>query len=87
VPRLDYSALRDIGQEAESLLGHKVFGLGVASLKQSYMDQLASFPAGDDRVAAVHTKLRLVDEIVGELKAMASAVRIERRKQDAEANL
>jgi hypothetical protein len=82
VARPDFLTLQDRSAEAGSLLGHKIFGESIAALKQSYSDQIAAVPLGQtDKLVALHTKLKLVDEIVGELKATVNAVRLAAKSQ------
>lgn len=80
--RLDYSVRLDRAAEAQSLLGHRIFGEALASLRLRYMDQIAALPVGSDKIIPLHTKLKLIDEFVGELGAVVADAKID-RKPDA----
>lgn len=81
VSRLDYSLLADQAREAESLLGHRIFGLAMDRMKQSLMDQIIALPLGSEKLTHLHTKLKLLDEFRGELKAIVADFRLARKPE------
>ena len=79
--RPDYSALEDRAKEAESLLGHKIFGAAVAELRRSLVLQMLACPMNDPKLLIIHGKAKLLDELVGELKSIANEIKIARRPE------
>ena len=79
--RLDYSLLSDRAQEAESLLGHRIFGQACEQLRHSYLEQLAALPLGSEKVTHLHTKIKLLDEVKGELKSIVADFRLARKPE------
>lgn len=72
----------DRAQEAQSLLGHAVFDEAVKGLRRSIIERLLVLPAGDPKVVEMHTKARLLDELVGELRSYVAATKVRRRGQE-----
>jgi len=70
---------RDRAEEAQSLLGHAVFDEAVKGLRRSLMERLITAPAGSPEVAALHTKAKLLDELVGELRSYVAATKVRRK--------
>lgn len=79
----DFLALEDQAKEAESLLGHKIFHAAVMELRRTLVLQILACPIGDTRITALHTKAKLLDELVGELKSIANAVKMTHQKESA----
>lgn len=82
MPRLDYSVRLERAQEAQSLLGHRIFGEALANMRLRFMEQIAALPVGSEKVMPLHTKLKLIDELAGELSAIVADAKID-RKPDA----
>jgi hypothetical protein len=72
---------RERAEEATSLLGHAVFGEAVTSLRRSILEGILAAPAGSEEVVKLHHKAKLLDELVGELKAMTVQVRMMRKQR------
>jgi hypothetical protein len=70
-------------QEAESLLGHAIFKDAVLQLRRSIFERLIALPAGDPKVVELHTRAKVLDEIVGELRTIANEIKFRRSKDDA----
>ena len=74
--RLDFSQRRDRAEEAESLLGHRVFGEAVNQLKQDILQRIESEPIGSPHLSVLHMKLKPVDEVAGMLRAFVADYRL-----------
>lgn len=72
---------RERAEEAQSLLGHPVFDEAVKGLRRSIVERLLVLPAGDLRVPEMHTKAKLLDELVGELRSYVAATKVRDRNQ------
>lgn len=70
---------RDRAEEAQSLLGHAVFGEAVQGLRKSLLERMIAAPAGDPSIVALHTKAKLLDELVGELRSYVAATKVRRK--------
>lgn len=70
----DYWGLREKAEEAESVLGSPIFGIACGELRVSWMDRLVSLPPGDPEVAVIHIKLKVLDEIRGQLQHQINEV-------------
>jgi hypothetical protein len=70
-------------QEAQSLLGHIVFGEAVTQLRRTILERLLALPAGSPDVPVLHMKAKMVDEIVGELRSIANEIKFRRQKESA----
>lgn len=81
MPRLDYSVRLERANDAQSLLGHRIFGEALARLRTRYMDQIAALPVASDKIIPLHTKLKLIDEFVGELQAVVVDAKIDRKPE------
>lgn len=79
--RLDYSVRLERAQDAQSLLGHRIFGTALVALRTRYMDQIAALPVGSEKIIPLHTKLKLIDEVVGELQAVVVDAKIDRKPE------
>lgn len=73
--------MQDRAQEAGSLLGHKVFGEAIEELKKDYFIQITELPVGSPKVLEIHAKIRLLDEVVGELKSIVADYEFRRRRE------
>lgn len=78
----DYLALQDRAQEAESLLGHKIFGEAVRNLRTDLMLRLLALPVNDPKVMELHTKAKMLDELVGALRSFVNAVKTKRPAEE-----
>lgn len=76
----DLRGAQERSEEARSLLGHAIFGEAVQSLRRSILERLLALPAGDPRVAEVHMQAKVLDEVVGELRAMVAEIKFKRAK-------
>lgn len=72
----------DRAREAGSLLGHRVFVEAVAGLRRSIIERLLVLPAGDPKVSELHTKAKVLDELVGELRSYVAATKVRRHGQE-----
>lgn len=79
--RQDYSALEDRAKEAESLLGHRIFGAAVSELRRTLVLQILACPANDPKIMSIHAKAKLLDELIGELKSIANEIKMVRRPE------
>jgi len=70
---------RDRAEEAQSLLGHDVFNEAVQGLRRALMERLIAAPALSPEVQALHTKAKLLDELVGELRSYVAATKVRRK--------
>lgn len=73
---LDYLALRDRAQEAESLLGHRIFAEAVAQVRSGILVQILAAPVNDPRILTLHSKAKVLDELIGELKTMVTDLKM-----------
>ena len=78
---LDYLALRDRAQEAESLLGHKIFAEAVAQVRANILVTILASPINDPGILKLHTKAKVLDELVGELKTMVTDLKMARKPE------
>lgn len=62
--------LEEQAREAESLLGYRVFQVAVDKMKENLVNAMVALPAGDPRLSIQHLKLKLLDEVVAELKSI-----------------
>jgi hypothetical protein len=69
---------KDRASQAESLLGHRIFGEAMLALRQRYHDQIEALPLGAPGLIQVHTKLKVLEEIVGELRSIIADPRLHR---------
>jgi hypothetical protein len=69
-------------QEAESLLGHAIFGEAVLELRRSIFERLLAQPIGSDEVVTLHMKAKLLDELVGELRSVVNAIRVRQPQKE-----
>ena len=76
----DYLALQDRAQQAESLLGHAIFNEAVEELEAQYLEQLRLQPINSPRVLELHARLKVLQEIVGELRSMVTDVKMARKQ-------
>ena len=65
---MDSWTRKDRASQAESLLGHRIFGEAVEVLAQSYLEQIRALPIGSPGLQTVHAKIRVLEELVGELR-------------------
>jgi hypothetical protein len=68
--------LEEQAREAESLLGHRVFQVAVDRMKESLVNVMVSLPAGDPGVSMQHLKLKVLDEVVMELKSIVTRLKM-----------
>ena len=47
-------------------------------LRRDILAKLLSLPAGDPKVIELHTKAKLLDELVGELRSIANDIKFRR---------
>lgn len=80
--RLDYSVRLERAQDAQSLLGHRIYGEACAQLRVRWLEAIAALPIGSPKVTEYHTKLKVLDEINGEMGAIIADAKID-RKPDA----
>lgn len=76
----DYLALQDRAQQAESLLGHAIFNEAVEELDAKYLEQLRLQPINSTKVLEIHAKIKVLQEIVGELRSMVTDVKMARKQ-------
>ncbi len=81
MPHQDYSALAEHAKEAESLLGHRIFGAAVSELRRTLVLQILACPVNDSKILQIHAKARLLDELVGELKSIANEIKMNRKPE------
>lgn len=83
--QLDFLALEDRAKEAESLLGHAIFGDAVRALRTTYLAEMEACPIGNaERLALAHVKLRVLADVVSALQMMVADYKIA-AKQKAKA--
>lgn len=70
-------------QEAQSLLSHPIFGEAVLILRRSLLERMLAQPAGAPSVIELHTKAKLLDELVGELRVIANDLKFKKRDSNA----
>ena len=84
--QLDFLALEDRAKEAESLLGHAVFGEAVRAVRQNYLTEMEACPLGQaERLALAHTKIKVLGDVVSALQTMVADYKfaIKRQKEKA----
>jgi hypothetical protein len=54
----------------------------VLELRRSILQRLLALPAGDPKVTELHTKAKLLDEIVGELRSYVNEIKFRRSKSE-----
>lgn len=64
----DYWGHRERAEEARSLLGSPIFGTAIGELRTHIMNTLVACPPGDPAVTLLHVKLKVLDEIAGQLQ-------------------
>jgi len=57
----------------------------VKSLKRTIFEKLLALPAGDQKVVELHTKAKLLDEVVGELRSIANDIKFRRQSEKPDA--
>lgn len=72
---MDSLTRKDRAQEAESLLGHRIFGEAMLQLKASWHDQIDAMPLNSPQLSIIHTKIKVLEEIVGELRSIVADAR------------
>lgn len=78
---LDYLALRDRAQEAESLLGHRIFNDAVAQVRAGILVRILALPINDPEILRLHAKAKALDELIGELKTMVTDLKMARKPE------
>lgn len=78
---MDRQQERDRAEEAQSLLGHAIFNEAVAGLRRSIVERILAAPVGDPKVVELHTKAKILDELVGELRSYVSATKVRRQQE------
>ncbi len=78
----DYSALRDRAQEAESLLGHRIFADAVAQVRAGILVNILASQVNDPAILTLHMKAKVLDELVGELKTMVTDLKMAKRPEE-----
>jgi hypothetical protein len=79
----DALARAERAQEAQSLLSHPIFGEAVLILRRSLLERLLAQPSGSPSVTELHTKAKLLDELVGELRVIANDMKFKKRDSNA----
>lgn len=72
---------QDRAKEAESLLGHRIFGEAVQSLRRSIVERFLAAPIGDPKLAELHMRAKVLDELVGELRSFVTETKIRRQSE------
>lgn len=75
---MDSWTRKDRAAEAESLLGHRIFGEAMGELRRRYHEQIEALPLGSPGLIQLHTKLKVLDEVVGELRSIVADPRLHR---------
>jgi hypothetical protein len=75
-------ALRDRAQEAESLLGHKIFAEAVAQVRSSILIRILASPINDPEILKLHAKAKALDELIGELKTMVTDLKMAKKPEE-----
>jgi hypothetical protein len=78
----DYWGKRERAEEAQSLLGSPIFGMAVARLRAEYIDQMIACQPGDVNLALVHAKLKIIDEVIGQLKSYVDDEKFKQRERE-----
>jgi hypothetical protein len=80
--QLDFLALEDRAKEAESLLGHAIFGEAVRALRQDYLNRMEACPPGQSEALLYnHTKLKVLSEVVTSLQTFVNDYKFAAKKQ------
>lgn len=82
MPQPDYWGKRERAEEAQSLLGSPIFGMAVAQLRADLIDEMLKLPVNDPGVVIVHTKMKLLDEIVGSLERYVNEMKFEHSRRE-----
>lgn len=78
---VDFSTRRDRAEEATSLLGHRIYGEAIGQLRQNYLDTIAALPIGSDKLPIVHAKIKVLEEVDGELRSIVATFRLTKRPE------
>ena len=78
---MDFLTRKDRAQEAESLLGHRIFGEAVQQLRETYLGQIEALPVNAPGLIHLHTKLKVLAEVVGELRSISADPRFARTNE------
>jgi hypothetical protein len=73
---MDRLQLEERAGAAQQQLFDPVFQEAVSSLRRTLVERLLVLPAGDPRVAELHTMAKLLDELVGELRSYVAATKV-----------
>lgn len=77
----DMEDIRKEAHFARSVLSSEGFKYVVETLRTRYVNEIIMYPTGDPNVSVAHSKIRAIDEIIGELKAMAAGEKIAERQR------
>ena len=73
---------QDRAREAESLLGHRIFGEAVINMRRSIVERWLALPIGDPKLLELHMKAKVLDELVGELRSFVTEIKIRRQSDE-----
>jgi hypothetical protein len=77
-------ALEDRAKQAESLLGHSVFGDACRGLRQHYLEAIEVVPPGaTERLVYEHMKLRVLAEVVASLQTYVNDYKFASKRKTA----
>lgn len=64
----DFWGHKERAEEARSVLGSQIYGLAVADLRAAYRAELESLTIGSPNVTIAHAKLKVLDDVSGQLQ-------------------
>jgi len=79
----DYWGPRERAEEAKTLLGSAIYGMAIVALRRSYMDELIGLAPGDPKVTVLHVKLKLLDDVTGQLQHYVNEFQFKQQRERA----
>jgi diphthamide biosynthesis methyltransferase len=64
----DFWGHKERAEEARSILGSQIYGMASDALRATYREELESLEIGSPHVVVVHAKLKVLDEVKGQLQ-------------------
>jgi len=55
----------------------------VTQLRRNLLERLLALPAGSPEVIPLHMRAKMLDELIGELRSIANAIKFRRQKESA----
>jgi hypothetical protein len=84
--QLDFLALEDQAKQAESLLGHPIFGEAAKALHQHYLAAIEAVPVGaTERLVYEHMKVKVLGEVIASLQSYVNDYKFAAKHQKAKA--